>query len=131
LQRGEHIEFKRLSKRLHNHSFFNIIFDMPFYSHWVCLRSCAGPGAGAWLFACLIIPCFHLLLDVFSFVLQTILSLPHPLALDLTHCICGQSLEPIGIHFLLCAHCGERIAFLDAIRDFFTCIEKDAGFHIL
>jgi len=45
---------------LHDHSFFSIISDMYFDSHWACLKFCARPSAKAWLFAYSIIPCFCL-----------------------------------------------------------------------
>jgi hypothetical protein len=37
---------------------------------------------------------FHLALDVFSFMMHIKLAFPHSLALELSHCICGQSLNP-------------------------------------
>jgi len=48
-------------------------------------RSYAGLGVGAWMFACFIIPCFHLLSYVFSFTLWTILGFSHPRIISLTH----------------------------------------------
>ncbi len=78
-----------------------------------CVRSSAKVG----LFVHLIIPCFHLPLDVFSFALQIRLSLPHPLTLGLTHNIYGQLLNPMGIHLLHFAHGGERTTSHDAIQD--------------
>jgi hypothetical protein len=56
---------------------------------------------------------------------------PHPLTFGLTHCLCGQPLDPVGIHLLCCAHGGERIAFHDVVRDAFTSIARDVKFHIL
>jgi len=38
-----------ISKRLHDHSFINILFYLPSDSHWTHLRSCARPGANIWL----------------------------------------------------------------------------------
>jgi len=88
--------------------FFSIIFYMCFDSHWACLRSCREPGARAWLSTRLVIPCFRLSSNIFASVLQTKLSLPHPLTLGLTHCICDHPLDPKGIHFfLLCPWWGE------------------------
>jgi hypothetical protein len=49
---------KTISKRLHDHSFSNIIFNMSFDSHWTCLKSYAWPSTKTWLYACLVISCF-------------------------------------------------------------------------
>jgi hypothetical protein len=48
-----------------------------------------------------IIPHFCLAFEVFSFVLHTKLGLPHPLILKVTHCICGQPLDPTRTHLSL------------------------------
>jgi len=82
------------------------------------------------MFACLIIPCFDLPSYVFSFALWTILGFSHPWIINLTHYIYGQSLDPMGIHLVCCAHGGERIALHDAIRYAFASIAKDARFHV-
>jgi hypothetical protein len=58
-----------------------------------------GLGAGAWLFACLVIPFFCLTSNVFSFVLRIRVGLPHPLAIKVIHCICGQPLVHAKTHF--------------------------------
>jgi len=97
----------------------------------VCSRSCVGPSVGAWLFAHLAIPCFHLPSDVFSFVLWTRLGLPHPLVLNLTHYIYDQLLDPMGIHLLHYVHGGERVISHDVIWDVFASIVKNVRFHIL
>jgi hypothetical protein len=97
---------------------------MFFYSHWACLRSYARSSVGVWLFVHLVIPCFHLPYDVFSFVLWTILGLSHPLALDLTHYICGKSLNPMGTHFFRYAHGGERTTSHDVVQNVVASIAK-------
>lgn len=79
---------------MHNHSFFNIIFDMTFDLHCACLKSYASSRVGAWLFACRIIPFLCLAFDVFNFVFYTRLGFSHFLILRLIHCICGQPLHP-------------------------------------
>lgn len=104
---------------------------MSFHSHWACLRSFAGPSVGVWLFIRLIILCFHFLSNVFSFVLQTKLGLPHPLVLRLTHYICGLPLDLVGIHFLCYAHGGEKTASHDVVWDAFVSVTRDARFHVL
>jgi hypothetical protein len=98
VERGTYRLQEIILEQLHDHSFFNIILDMSSHLHQAHLRSYVRPGAGAWLFACLIIPCFYLPLYVFSSTLLTKLSFPHPLILGLTHCVCGELLDPLGIH---------------------------------
>jgi hypothetical protein len=115
---------------LHNHSFFNIIFDMTFNLHHAHLRSCVNLGANVWLFVCLVIPPFYLPSNVFSFVLHTKLGLSHSLAFGAIHCICGQPLDPTGTHLLCFSHGGEWIASHDAIRDAFASIVRDARFRV-
>ncbi len=61
----------------------------------------------------------------------TRLSLPHILALGLTHCICGQSLDPTGIHLFHYTHGGKRTSSHDAIQNAFVSIVRDASFHVL
>lgn len=57
-------------------------------------------------FAHPIIPHFSLAFKVFSFVLRTKLGLPHPLVFKVTHCICGQPLDPTRTHLLHYSHNG-------------------------
>jgi hypothetical protein len=89
------------------------------------------PRVSAWLFVHSITLSFHLVLDVFSLVLCTKLTIPHPLGLGLIHCICGQPLDLEGTHLLHCSHDGERIAFNDVIWDVFTSVMKDTRFHVV
>jgi hypothetical protein len=96
IERGANRFQKTILERLHDHSFSSIISNMFSNSHWACLRSYARPSMGAWLFTCPIIPCFHFPSNVFSYMLQTKLSLPHPLDLGMTHYIYGQPLDPWG-----------------------------------
>jgi hypothetical protein len=79
----------------------------------------------------LVIPFFCLILGPFSIALHTWLNLSHPLALGLSHCICGQLLKLMGIHLLHCTHGEERIVFHDVMWDAFTYIARDAKFHIV
>jgi hypothetical protein len=85
----------------------------------------------AWPFVHLITLSFQLALDVFSLVPGTKLTIPHPLALGLIHCICGQPLDLEGTHLLHCSHDGERIAFNDVIWELFASIMKDTRFHVV
>ncbi len=73
LQRRKQINFKKL--------FQKDCTTIPFIassssSHWACLRSYTRFSVEAWLFACLIILCFHLPSHIFSSTLRTKLSLP-------------------------------------------------------
>lgn len=89
---------------------------MPFDLHHMHLKSYVGPNASAWLFAYqMILFIYLLILKVFSIVLGIRLGFPHPLALSLSHCICGQPLDPMWIHLLSCAHGGERMASHDVM----------------
>jgi hypothetical protein len=130
-ERGTYRFQEIISERMHDHSLFKIIFDMSFDLHQTHLRSCAGPGVAAWLFVLLVIPCFYLPSNVFSSTLSIKLNLPHPLTLGLTHYVCGEPLDPLGIHLLRCAHGGEKTTSHDVVRDAFASIVKDAGFHVL
>jgi len=69
---------------------------------------------------------FLLTSKVFSTTLHTWLGFPHPLALSLSHCICGQPLDLTGIHFFCYTHGGERMASHDVVWDAFVSIMKDA-----
>jgi len=99
---------------------------MSFDSHKAHLRFYAGFGARAWLFAHFVIPCFDLPSNDFSSMLQKKLSLPHPLALGLTHCIYAWLLDSMGIYLLCYTHGGERIASHDAVQIFFASIAREA-----
>ncbi len=56
--------------------------------------------------------------------------MPHPLALRLSHYICGQPLDSMGIHLFRCAHGEEKTTSHDAVRDAFASIVTDVGFHV-
>jgi hypothetical protein len=75
----------------------------------MCLRSCARSGASICLLTCLVVPFFHVLKDYFSITLHIKLGLSHPLLLGVSHCICSQPLDPMGIHLFCCAHGGEKM----------------------
>jgi len=85
----------------------------------------------AWLSICLVIPCFLLLLDVFSSMLWTELGLPRLLVIGLTHYICDQPIDPMEIQLLHRAHGGERTTSHDVVQDAFASIAKDARFQVL
>jgi hypothetical protein len=85
-----------------------------------------GLSANVWLLTCLVILFFHLLSDDFSTTLHTRLGLSQPLILGVSHYICNQPLDPMGIHLLCCMHGGERMASHDVVQDVFGAIAKDA-----
>ncbi len=64
-------------------------------------------------------------------MLHTQLVLPHLLALDLSHCICWQPLDLMGIHLLHCTHGEKRMGYDDVMWDSFVFITKDATFFVL
>jgi hypothetical protein len=99
-------------------------------SHCTHLRSCVGLGVGAWLFAHLVVPPFHLASNIFSFALHTKLGLPHFLALEVTHCICGQPLNHVGTHFFCCSKGGEQTPSHNVVWNAFTSIVKGVGFYV-
>jgi hypothetical protein len=114
-KRGVDYLQKSVLKRLHDHSFINILVYLPFDSHQTHLRSYAGTCVGAWLLARLIIPFFHLPSYVLFTTLRIKLGLSHPLLLEVSHCICNQHLNIMGIHFLHCVHGGETMALHDVV----------------
>jgi hypothetical protein len=58
---------------------------------------------------------FHLASNVFSIVLRIRLGLSHPLVLRVSHCICSQLLNPMGIKIFRYIHGGERMALHDVV----------------
>jgi hypothetical protein len=63
-------------------------------------------------------------------MLHTRLGLFHPLVLRVSHYICSQLLNPMGIHIFRCTHGGESMALHVVVRDVFMVIAKDGGFQI-
>jgi hypothetical protein len=116
---------------LHNHSLNIIFFYLFFDLHRTCLKLCAGQNAKAWLLTYPIIFFFPLLSNVFSTTLHIRLSISHPLVLGVSHYICSQPLDPMGIHLLPCVHGGERTTLHYVGRDVFVAIMKDVKFHVL
>jgi hypothetical protein len=84
----------------------------------------------AWLPTHPIILCFPFGLKHFPSTMHTKLGLPHSLALGLSHCICGQPLNPMGFHFFPCTHGGERTTSHDVMKDAFASIARDASLHV-
>ncbi len=107
-----------------------IILNMTYDSHHVCLKSCIGSRLGAWLFTHLVIPSFCVTFNIFSLTLCTELGLPHPMIIGLTHYICGQSLNLMGVHLLQCSHGNECTTFHDVVQNTFISIVKNVKFCI-
>jgi hypothetical protein len=102
-------------KRLHNHSFINILFYLFFDLHQTCMKSCLRLNVNTWLFAHLIILFFRLLPNVFSTALHTKLDLFHPLIFGMSHCIYSQPLDLMEIHLLCYTHGEERTILHDIV----------------
>lgn len=87
-------------------------------------------GAGC---RCLVVnppnhPFLCLISNVFSITLH--ISLSHPLVLGVSHSICCQTLDPLGIHLLCYAYGGEKTTSRNVVRNVFVVIVKDVGFHV-
>jgi len=74
---------------------------------------------------------FSAYFKIFFITLHSKLSLSHPLVFGVSHCICSQPLDPMGIHFFRYAHGGERTISHNVMQDVFLAIAKDARFHVL
>ncbi len=61
---------------------------------------------------------------MFFFALWILLSFPHPLVIGLTHSIYGQSLDPMGIHVVHCAHGEKRTTSSGVIQDALHPLQK-------
>jgi hypothetical protein len=61
----------------------------------------------------------------FHYIVHSV-GLPHPLAHGLSHYICDQPLDLMGMHLLHCAHGGEKTISYDVVYDAFMSIVKDA-----
>jgi hypothetical protein len=74
---------------------------------------------------------FLLLVFFFKFTIVPFrLGFFHPLILGVSHYICSQPFNPMGIHLLHCAHGGDTTTLHDVMQDGFTIVVKDARFHV-
>jgi hypothetical protein len=55
----------------------------------------------------------------------------HPLVIEMSHCICNQPFDPMGIHILHYVHGGKRMASHNVVWDVFTTIARDVRFYVL
>jgi hypothetical protein len=91
---------KNILERLHNHSFTNVLFNLPSNSLEVVCKA----GCERLVVSLPIHIFFRLPLDVFSTTLHIRLGLAHNV-LGVSHYNCSQPLDLMGIH-LLCYACG-------------------------
>jgi hypothetical protein len=56
--------------------------------------------------------------------------LPHPSIVVSFQCVCTYCIDPMGVHFLHCAHGNECIGTHDVVCDTFGTIALDVGFHV-
>jgi hypothetical protein len=57
--------------------------------------------------------------------------LSHPLVIGMSHYICNQPLDPMGIQIFHYAHGGKKMASHNVVRDVFTAIAKVVRFYVL
>jgi hypothetical protein len=69
--------------------------------------------------------------NVFFITLHTRLGFFHSLIFGVSHYICNQPLDPVGIHLFHHAHGEERTTLHDFVRDVFATIARDVGFNVL
>jgi hypothetical protein len=119
-----------ISKCLHHHTLFNMLFDEIFEVHCACMLSCFDLGVGAWFITWPIFSTFQLSSPIFSTMLWMWLKLLHLLIACLPWCECTHPIDPMGILLLCRAHNNECIGTHDAIHDIFVAIARDASFHM-
>jgi len=120
----------RISKRLHDHSFTKHPFWFIFDLHQMHLKSCVKLNADVCLLAHLIILFFHLPY-FFSTTLHTRLGFSHHLVLGVSHYICNQPLDFMGIYLFCWTHGGERMILHDVMWNAFVVIATNVGLHML
>jgi hypothetical protein len=59
------------------------------------------------------------------------LGVSHPLILGVSHCICSQPLDVMGIHLFHYTHGADKMVLHDVVRDVFMAIGKSARFDVL
>jgi hypothetical protein len=119
-----------ISKHLHHHTLSNMLSNGIFEAHYAQILSCFGLGADVWFTARLVFPTFQSCSPVFSTTLHMWLGLPHLSIMGIRGCVCTHPINPMGIHFLHCAHGNECIGTHDVICNTFATIAWDASFHV-
>jgi len=90
------------------------------------LLSASGKGAAAWLVAIPSQPELRLDADLFQLAVASLLGLPIPLDLPAT-CLCGQHVDPQGVHFLTCKHEAGPILQHDHLVSLYALLGHAAG----
>ncbi len=108
---------------LHYHTLSNILSNGISKSHCAWILSCFSLGASVCLTTWPIISSFWLTSIIFSTTHWIWLGLPHASIANVPWCICTHPIDPMGIHFLHCAHGNKHTWTHDAIA-------WDAGFHM-
>ena len=93
------------------------------------IRSTTGAGAGHRLQATPLLPSLRFPAPLFATALRLRLGLPHPCLATYAACLCGHSLDPLGIYLLRCARKDERTSPHDSGRDAIYCIIRDSRQH--
>ncbi len=114
-------------KHMYHHTLFNMLSNGIFEAHCAQILSCSGPRASAWFIVWPIFPSFRLASLIFSITFWIWLGLPHPSITCIFHCVCTHPIDPMGIHFLCCAHGNECTWTHDVIH---VAIVWDAGFNV-
>jgi hypothetical protein len=111
-------------KCLHLHTLSRMFFNGTFEAHRVQILSCSGPKASIWFIVRPVFPTFRLFSPIFCSALHMQLGLPHPSIVSILRCVCTHPIDPIGIHFLRCAHGNKCIGTHDAIHDTFAPLHE-------
>jgi hypothetical protein len=119
-----------ISKRLHHHVLFSMLFDETCEAHRAQILSCSSPRVSVWLTTQLIFLTFWLFSSIFYTTLHTWFKLPHPLITCIPWCVCTYPINRMGIHFLLYVHGNKHTGTHDVICDTFAIIAWDVGFHL-
>jgi len=112
-----------MSKRLHHHTFFSMVFDGISKAHRPQILSCFGLWVGGWLvYNSTSLPNLLIIFSKFSIQFCTRFGLPCTSIACISQCVCTHPINLVGIHLLHCAHKNECIKTHDAICDTFVPI---------
>lgn len=119
-----------ISSKVYNQRFLSLLSSMPL-SDQARLRSCAGPGSGAFLSA---LPCIQgckFTAQAFKTAIQLRIGLPTNVLSTTSSgpCACGVIPDNSGIHFLRCGRGGLIIARHNAILEVLNNILRSTGAH--
>jgi len=117
-------------ERLHHHIVINMFSNEILDTRHAQILSCLGLRVSAWFIIQPIFSTFQLSSPIFSTTLWMWLGLTHPSITSLPQCVCTHPIDPMGIHFLCCAHGNECMGTHDAIHNTFVIIVWDVGLYI-